>query len=156
MLLMSLSMSSCSGSERTASAEPGQPEQPDRNDDGSQRHNLKINIRIGERAITATLEDHVTARDFLSRLPLEVTLTDYAGAEKIFYPSPVLKTDGAPRGNASTRGDIDLYVPWGNVAFFYGGDGGYSDAMIHLGRIDGNGAEILDIPGSVTVRMERQ
>lgn len=126
----------------------------DRNQQG--QNSLKINITIGDRVITATMEDNVTTRDFLSRLPLDVTLNDYAGAEKIFYPNPALVTDGAPRGNASSRGDIDLYVPWGNIAFFYGGDGGYSNSMIHLGRIDGNGAGALDVSGNISVRIERQ
>lgn len=117
---------------------------------------MKINITIGDRVITATMEDNITTRDFLSRLPLEVTLNDYAGAEKIFYPGPALTTDGAPRGNASSRGDIDLYVPWGNIAFFYKGDGGYSNAMIHLGRINGNGAEALEAAGDISIQIERQ
>ena len=82
----------------------------DDKDESQQKPNsLKINITIGNRVITATMEDHATARDFLSRLPLNVTLNDYGGAEKIFYPT---------RGNASSRGDIDLYIPWGNIAFF--------------------------------------
>lgn len=131
------------GTDKSDQTQPGQ-------------HSLKINITIGDRVITATMEDNVTTRDFLSRLPLEVTLNDYAGAEKIFYPNPALATEGAPRGNTSSRGDIDVYVPWGNIAFFYGGEGGYSNSMIHLGRIDGNDAEALDIPGNISMRIERQ
>lgn len=161
MLLMSLTLSSCSGSGEIIPPEPEQPEQPGSNEgdkDESQQKpdSLKINITIGDRVITATMEDHATARDFLSRLPLNVTLNDYAGAEKIFYPDPALTTDGAPRGNASSRGDIDLYIPWGNIAFFYGGDGGYSNSMIHLGKIDGDGAEALDVSGRISMRIERQ
>lgn len=162
MLLMSLTLSSCSGSEGVIPPLPEQPEHPDSDeedgkDDNQQGQNsLKINITIGDRVITATMEDNVTARDFLSRLPLTVTLNDYARAEKIFYPNPALTTDGAPRGNASSRGDIDLYVPWGNVVFFYGGDGGYSNSMIHLGRIDGDGIEALDVSGNISMRIERQ
>ena len=129
----------------------------DDKDESQQKPNsLKINITIGNRVITATMEDHATARDFLSRLPLNVTLNDYGGAEKIFYPNPALTTDGATRGNASSRGDIDLYIPWGNIAFFYGGDGDYSNSMIHLGKIDGDGATALDVSGSISMRIERQ
>ncbi len=36
-----------------------------------------VNISVGDRTITATMEDNAAARDFLSRLPLEVTLNDY-------------------------------------------------------------------------------
>ena len=91
----------------------------DDKDESQQKPNsLKINITIGNRVITATMEDHATARDFLSRLPLNVTLNDYGGAEKIFYQNPALTTDGATRGNASSPGDNDLYIPWGKIAFF--------------------------------------
>lgn len=161
MLLMSLTLSSCSASEGVIYPKPEQPEHPDSDEDSKDdnqqgQNSLKINITIGDRVITATMEDNVTAHDFLSRLPLNVTLNDYAGAEKIFYPNPALITDGAPKGNASSRGDIDLYVPWGNIAFFYRGDGGYSNSMIHLGRIDSDGAEALDVSGNVSMWIERQ
>ena len=33
----------------------------------------KVNITVGDRTITATMEDNAAGRDFLSRLPLEVT-----------------------------------------------------------------------------------
>ena len=41
------------------------------------------------------MEDNAAARDFLSRLPLEITLNDYNNmTEKIFYPDPALTTEG--------------------------------------------------------------
>lgn len=161
MLLMVLTLFSCSKMERMGIPESelalkhefsGQP-----GDRGNQQEadSLKIQITAGGRVITATLQDNPTSRDFLSRLPLEVTLTDYAGAEKIFYPSPSLTTDGSPRGNASSRGDIDVYVPWGNIAIFYKSGVGFSNSMIHLGRIDGRGIEALDVKGNIAVRIEK-
>ncbi len=70
-----------------------------------------VNISVGDRTITATMEDNAAARDFLSRLPLEVTLKDYnQTTEKIFYPSPALTTAGTraaaspyPATSRSTR-----------------------------------------------------
>ena len=52
-------------------------------------------------------------------------------------------------------GDITIYVPWGNVAIFYK-NGSRSNDLIRIGRIDGNGIEALSIPGSLSVRFERQ
>ena len=49
--------------------------------------------------LPTTMKDNVTTRDFLSRLPIEVTMNDYAGAEKIFYPEPAFNTEGAPKGH---------------------------------------------------------
>lgn len=87
---------------------PGQPETPGGNEGGDPGEtSLKIGITVGSRTITATMEDNAAARDFLSRLPLEVTLSDYSNAEKIFYPSPALTTSeshaAAPLHRATSR-----------------------------------------------------
>lgn len=135
---------------------PGQPETPGGNEGGDPGEtSLKIGITVGSRTITATMEDNAAARDFLSRLPLEVTLSDYSNAEKIFYPSPALTTSKVARGCTPAPGDITIYVPWGNVAIFYK-NGSRSNDLIRIGRIDGNGIEALSIPGSLSVRFERQ
>ena len=136
--------------------DPGQPETPGGNEGGDPGEtSLKIGITVGSRTITATMEDNAAARDFLSRLPLEVTLSDYSNAEKIFYPSPALTTSKVARGCTPAPGDITIYVPWGNVAIFYK-NGSRSNDLIRIGRIDGNGIEALSIPGSLSVRFERQ
>ena len=101
------------------------------------------------------MEDNAAARDFLSRLPLEVTLSDYSNAEKIFYPSPALTASKVARSCTPAPGDITIYVPWGNVAIFYK-SGSRSNDLIRIGRIDGNGIDALGIPGSLSVRFERQ
>ena len=80
---------------------------------------MKLNITVGSRTITATMEDNAAGKDFLSRLPLSVTLNDYNATEKIFTPSPALTTDGVTRGCTPTPGDMTIYAPWGNVAIFY-------------------------------------
>ena len=111
---------------------------------------MKVKISVGNRTITATMEDNAAGRDFLSRLPLEVTLNDYNNTtEKIFYPDPALTTEGV------TRGDITIYVPWGNVAIFCK-SWSHSDDLIKIGRIDGDGIEALNIGGDIAVKFERQ
>lgn len=116
---------------------------------------LKVNITVGNRTITATIEDNAAGRDFLSRLPLEVTLNDYNNVtEKIFYPDPVLTTEGVTRGCAPTPGDITIYAPWGNVAIFCK-RWSHSSDLIKIGRIDGNGIEALTVDGDIRVKIER-
>ncbi len=117
---------------------------------------LDVNIIMANQTITATLEDNSAARDFFSRLPLEVTLEDYNnGTEKIFYPDPELNLDDTPRGCAPTAGDITIYEPWGNVAIFCR-DWSESNSLIKIGHIDGNGIEALSVAGDVQVIFERQ
>lgn len=44
--------------------------------------NMKIQIRIADRVIIASVADNATARDFVSRLPLSVSMKDLFGREK--------------------------------------------------------------------------
>lgn len=46
---------------------------------------LKMKISVGDRTITATMEDNAVCRDFLSRLPLEVTLDDYNNTTRKYF-----------------------------------------------------------------------
>ncbi len=117
---------------------------------------LNVNITVGDRTITATMEDNAAGRDFLSRLPLEITLNDYNNTtEKIFYPDPALTTEGVTRGCAPTPGDITIYAPWGNVAIFCK-SWSHSRDLIKIGRIDGNGIEVLSVAGDIPVKIERR
>lgn len=117
---------------------------------------MKVKISVGNRTITATMEDNAAGRDFLSRLPLEVTLNDYNNiTEKIFYPDPALTTEGVTRGCAPTPGDITIYAPWGNVAIFCK-NWSYSNDLIKIGRIDGDGIEVLNVGGNIRVKFERE
>ena len=127
-------------------------EEPDAPDAAS----LNINIIVGGQTITATMEDNGAARDFLSRLPLEVTLEDYNnGTEKIFYPDPELSLDDTRRGCEPQAGDIAIYEPWGNVAIFCC-DWSESNSLIKIGHIDGDGISLLQGTESMNVRFERQ
>ena len=117
---------------------------------------LGINIIVGDQTITATMEDNGAARDFLSRLPLEVTLEDYNnGTEKIFYPEPELSLDNTPRGCKPMAGDITIYEPWGNIAIFCR-EWPQSNSLIKIGHIDDNGIETFNVPGDIAVRFEKQ
>lgn len=119
-------------------------------------NSMKIKMTVGARVLTATMVDNPTTRDLLSRLPIEVTMSDYAGAEKIFTPSPALTTQGTTLGhNNPAIGDIDLYAPWGNIAIFYK-TVAPNGQLVNLGHIDDNGVEVLNVSGSVTVKIERQ
>jgi hypothetical protein len=100
----------------------------------------------------ATLADNKTAQDFVSLLPLTLTLEDYAGTEKISYLPQKLSTNDAPPGSDPAIGDITYYAPWGHLAIFYR-DYGYASGLVILGKID-NGTESLSVPGSVRVTIE--
>ncbi|MCX7788014.1 MAG: cyclophilin-like fold protein [Spirochaetes bacterium] len=115
---------------------------------------MNIRIIVGNTTLKAKMVDSPTTRDFLSLLPIEVTLEDYARTEKIAYLPRKLSTEGAPAGIDPSIGDITYYAPWGNLAIFYN-DFGYSRGLILLGRIE-SGIEALRVDGFVPVRFERE
>ena len=117
-----------------------------------QADRMKIRLKVGDTVLTATLIDSKTTRDFISLLPLTLTLEDYAGTEKISDLPKRLSTEGAPSGTDPSVGDITYYAPWGNLAIFYK-DFGYSSGLVILGKIDSS-IEAFNVPGSVKVTIE--
>lgn len=113
---------------------------------------MKIRMIIEDRVMTAILVDSETTRDFISLLPLTLTLEDYAGTEKISYLPRRLSTEEVPSGSDPSVGDITYYVPWGNLAIFYR-DFGYASGLVILGKLDGD-MDALSVPGPVNVTIE--
>jgi hypothetical protein len=113
---------------------------------------MKIRLKVVDKVLTATLIDSKTTQDFISLLPLTLTLKDYAGTEKVSDLPKKLSTEGAPSGSDPSIGDITYYAPWGNLAIFYR-DFGYASGLVILGKID-SGIEAFVVPGSVKVTIE--
>ena len=113
---------------------------------------MKIRLKVGDTVLTATLIESATTRDFISLLPLTLTLKDYAETEKISDLPKRLFTESAPSGSDPSVGDITYYAPWGNLAIFYR-DFGYSSGLVILGKID-SGIKALNVLGSVKVTIE--
>lgn len=96
--------------------------------------NLNLRLTVGEQVVTAELEDNATSQEFVSLLPLTLTLKDYSSTEKISDLPKRLSTQGAPAGILPRVGDIAYYAPWGNLAFFYKVFD-YSRGLIKIARI---------------------
>ena len=113
---------------------------------------MKLKMTVGEKVLTATLSDNPTTKDFISLLPLTLTLTDYHGTEKVSALPKQLSTKDALAGYMPSVGDITIYAPWGNLAIFYK-DFSYSSGLIVLGKID-TGIDGLNVPGPVNMKIE--
>ncbi len=113
---------------------------------------MKISLTFNGMTMTASLYDNPSARDFASMLPLDLTIEDFGGNEKIVHLPRKLTEDGAgPFGNEQP-GDLCYFRPWGNLALFYGD---YRwDGLIRLGRFD-DGFDPLLVRGKFPVRIER-
>ena len=94
---------------------------------------MKINLTINGNNFTATLDDNETTRELLSKLPLEVSMSELNGNEKYYYFDESLPTNSYRPGSIST-GDIMLYGSDCLVIFYEDFDTPYS--YTRLGKID--------------------
>ena len=120
---------------------------------GQELTSVKIQLAVEGKVVHATLLDNATARDFLSLLPITLTLDDYVSTEKISYLPRKLSIADAPAGVDPSPGDIAYYSPWGNLAIFYK-DAVYAKGLVKLGRID-SGVEALSVPRSLKAIVAR-
>lgn len=114
-----------------------------------------VRFSAGSTSVDVTIgEDNPTVRDFLSLLPLTMTLEDFAGREKIGYFSRKLTVKGS-KGSDPEDGDLIYFVPWGNLGFYYNASGiNYSDQTIHIGKYRATPAELARFEGqAVTVEI---
>ncbi|KRF43551.1 cyclophilin-like fold protein [Paenibacillus sp. Soil787] len=114
----------------------------------------RIKLTFNNEEVIVKMNDNPTSRDFLTLLPLTLTLEDYAGTEKINYLEKRLSTVNAPSGIDPSVGDFTYYSPWGNLAIFYR-DFHYSNGLIKLGKIESGIEKLASITGVFTVKIEK-
>lgn len=112
----------------------------------------KIDIIVGNDILTATLDDTTVAEDFVSLLPLDLTLSDYHATEKVADLPRKLDISDAPDSYTPKAGDITHYAPWGNLAIFYK-PFQESRGLVRLGEFDGP-MDALMQDGAFAVRIE--
>lgn len=132
----------------------GEPGATDSVASAEETSDVKIRLIFADRTLTSTLEKSRAARDFVALLPLELTLRDYAGTEKVSDLPSRLSTEGSPSGVDPAPGDIAYYAPWGNLALFYR-DFGFSTGLVRLGRLDSGVDHLASMRGDFRVRIER-
>ena len=70
--------------------------------------NMKVKITVGEKTLTATLSDNVTAKAFIEKLPLVIKMTELNGNEK--YGNLAEKLPGkAVKPGTIHAGDLMLW-----------------------------------------------
>jgi len=116
---------------------------------------MKIRLMVNGKAITATLIDGETTRDFVSLLPLTLTMNDLFGREKFARLPRAISTE-AKRTHTYEVGSVAYWSPGPDLAIFYRRDGQKIPApgIIVIGKID-SAVEALNVPGSVRVAFER-
>ena len=110
---------------------------------------VKLRITLASKTASAILYNNSTSKDFISLLPLTLTLEDYNNTEKVANLSKKLSTKNTPIGFKPSAGDLTYYLPWGNIALFYK-DFDYAIGLISLGKIT-IGLEYFNTKNSTTV-----
>ena len=115
---------------------------------------VKLRLKVADRTITATLIDSESARDFVSLLPLTLTMNDLFHREKFGHLPRAISTGGR-RTHTYAVGEIAYWAPGPDVAVYYRDDGEEipNPGIIVIGRID-SGVGALDVPGSIRVTIE--
>lgn len=116
--------------------------------------NMEIRLRIGNRPLTGTLIDSKTAQDFVSLLPITLTMNDLFGREKFAHLPQVISTEGK-RTHTYEVGDIAYWSPGSDVAIYYQHDGEKipNPGIIVIGKLD-SGVDAFNVPGSAEVKIE--
>lgn len=113
-----------------------------------------VRFSTGTSSLDVTIaEDNPASRDFVSMLPLTLTMEEFAGREKVADLPRPLRHEGSP-GSDPEDGHLIYFVPWGTLGFYYNASGiEFSDQTIHLGRYDASPEELARFDGQ-EVRVE--
>lgn len=153
--MLAISMVGCSPS-RTVEATPS-PAIETRGSAAGSVVGTVVRFSTGPSSLDVTIgEDNPATRDFLSMLPLTVTMEEFAGREKIADLPRALHYEGSP-GSDPEDGDLIYFVPWRNLGFYYNASGiEFSDQTIHLGRYNATPEELARFDGQeVLVEVSR-
>jgi hypothetical protein len=115
---------------------------------------MKVRLKVAHKVMTAKLIDSKTTRDFVSLLPLTLTMNDLFRREKFAHlPRPI--SQEGKRTHTYEVGQVVYWSPGRDVAIFYRNDGEEipNPGIIVIGKID-SGVAALDVAGSVKVTIE--
>ncbi|KZX21169.1 cyclophilin-like fold protein [Rathayibacter tanaceti] len=94
-----------------------------------------LTLTVGDRVVTARLNDTPAARALAEQLPLTLAFDDLNAVEKTAPLASPPSMAGMPSGDDPEVGDIGLWAPSGDLVLYYG-DVGYWDGIARLGTFD--------------------
>ena len=113
-----------------------------------------LRLTVNGKTIMAKLIDSQTTRDFISLLPLSLTMNDLCRREKFANLPRALSNEGKCKHTYAV-GEIAYWPPGPDVAIFYRHDNENipDPGIIAIGKIR-SGIEILNARGAVKVTFE--
>lgn len=113
----------------------------------------KIKITVNKIEVEAILNSSEMSRDFISLLPLDLTMKDLFCREKFANLPRSISEKGSQIQNYEV-GDIAYWAPGRDIAIFYRQDGQrMKEGLYKLGKVQRD-IELFDTPGSVPVKVE--
>jgi len=112
---------------------------------------IKVKITVGNKNLTATLDDNATTRSFIKKLPTTLPMMDLYGREMCYRFNEALPTDDL-QYTGYKIGEIVYWPPRHSFVIMYKQNGEKFD-MQKIGKID-SGIETFENIGNVNVKFE--
>lgn len=116
---------------------------------------MKIRVESNGQSTVFELNGSLAAKELYAQLPLDITVEDFGGNEKIFYPPQKLKTSDTPLISGAKAGTLAYYAPWGDVVMFYKKFGSAA-GLYELGQAISGEESIKGMSGSLQITQEKQ
>lgn len=101
---------------------------------------------------SAELFPHPVAAEFVSRLPVSLTFSDFNGVEKVATLDSPLSVTGVPDADSPQPGEIGYYAPTRGVVFYYGHVGQWP-GLVRLGTLSLSWSEVKALPDGCSIRI---
>ncbi len=109
----------------------------------------EVYMTINDKAFTILLEDNDTSREFVKRLPLDISMKELNGNEKYYYFDKSLPSNSSKVGKINS-GDVMLYGDDCLVLFYDTFNTSYS--YTRIGKLE-DSSNIKDVVGSGNVNV---
>lgn len=120
----------------------------------SDSKSCKIKITVNKLEVEAVLNNSKTSRDFVSLLPLDLTMKDLFCREKFANLPRAISEEGSQIQTYEV-GDVAYWAPGQDLTIFYSQDGQKIEEGLYLvGKMEGDPAP-FNTPGSIPVKVER-
>ncbi len=157
-LALALSLSACGNEEPYLTEFQTDQEQSEINDEDKdndedndtdmKQENFNIKIKVGNKELTATLQNNATSRAFVAKLPLTLPMLDLYDREMCYRFTDALPTDNV-KNRGYKVGEIVYWPPMHSFVIMYAQNGEHFDMQL-LGKID-SGVETFKTTGDTDV-----
>ena len=114
---------------------------------------MNLKITVGDKVMTARLEDNPTTRAFVDKLPTTLHMENLYGREMCYRYGKGGLTESATRSDRYEVGDIVYWPPRGSFVILYKQNGEEFE-RVQLGHIDGD-VSMFEGNGDMDVKFEQ-